>query len=242
MQTLRKQLDDFVAALPDAAAVRARVDEVYSVYPFNEFEYVIATLLGRNVLTLDQYYEMRDSYMERNTFLYIFEISAPRTFGEAWAQGHLKELVPDLFKPSKKLDPNYSGEYDFFLDGKIRIEVKASRAVDAKSDEPLYVKALASDSSQPFWMNFQQVKPACCDVFVWVAVWRDKIRYWILSSHELETHRDYSTGQHRGNTGEGQLHVRQDNIRDFDGFEAPSNELGKAIRDAYARELRARKR
>jgi hypothetical protein len=185
---------------------------------------------------------MRDSYMERNTFLYIFEISAPRTFGEAWAQGHLKELVPDLFKPSKKLDPNYSGEYDFFLDGKIRIEVKASRAVDAKSDEPLYVKALASDSSQPFWMNFQQVKPACCDVFVWVAVWRDKIRYWILSSHELETHRDYSTGQHRGNTGEGQLHVRQDNIRDFDGFEAPSNELGKAIRDAYARELRARKR
>jgi len=242
MQTLRKQLDDFVATLPDAAAVRARVDEVYSVYPFNEFEYVIATLLGRNVLSLDQYYEMRDSYMERNTFLYIFEISAPRTFGEAWAQGHLKELVPDLFKPSKKLDANYSGEYDFFLDGKIRIEVKASRAVDAKSDEPLYVKALSSDSTQPFWMNFQQVKPACCDVFVWVAVWRDKIRYWILSSHEIENHADYSTGQHRGNTGEGQLHVRQDNIRDFDGYEAPSNELGKAIRDAYARELRARKR
>lgn len=61
METLRKQLDDFVATLPDASAVRARVDEVYSVYPFNEFEYVIATLLGRNVLSLDQYYEMRDS-------------------------------------------------------------------------------------------------------------------------------------------------------------------------------------
>jgi hypothetical protein len=76
--------------------------------------------------------------MDRNSFLYIFEISAPRTFGEAWAQGHLKELVPELSKPSKKLDPRYSGEYDFFLDGKIRIEVKASRAVDAESDEPLY--------------------------------------------------------------------------------------------------------
>jgi len=242
MEKLRKQLDDLIASLPDAGAVRTRVDEVYSVYPFNEFEYVIATLLGRSVLTLDQYYEMRDSYMERNAFLYIFEISAPRTFGEGWAQGHLKELVPDLSKPSKRLDPKYSGEYDFFLDGRIRIEVKASRAVDAKSDEPLYVKALSSDSTKPFWMNFQQVKPACCDVFVWVAVWRDKIRYWILSSHELANHRDYSTGQHRGNTGEGQLHVCQDNIHDFREYEAASNELGKAIRGAYARELRARGR
>ncbi|MBI5525538.1 MAG: hypothetical protein HY897_04325 [Deltaproteobacteria bacterium] len=166
MEALRKQLDDLVAALLDAAAVRARVDEVYSVYPFNEFEYVIATLLGRNVLSLDQYYEMRDSYMERNAFLYIFEISAPRTFGEAWAQGHLKELVPDLSKPSKKLDPEYSGEYDFFLDGKIRIEVKASRAVDAESDDPLYVKALASDSKRPFWMNeaflLRRLRMGCC--------------------------------------------------------------------------------
>jgi hypothetical protein len=56
---------------------------------------------------------------------------------------------------------------------------------------------------------------------VWIAVWRDRIRYWILSSHELKTHRDYSKGQHRGNTGEGQLHLRQDNIRDFDKFEVP---------------------
>jgi hypothetical protein len=241
VETLRKQLDHFIARLPDADAVRARIDEVYSVYPFNELEYIISTLLGRGVLTLDQYYEIRDDYMARNAFLYIFEISAPRTFGEAWAQGHLKELVPELFKPSRKLDPKYSGEYDLFFEGRIRIEVKASRAVDAESDEPLYVKALSSDSGRPFWMNFQQVKPACCDVFVWIAVWRDRIRYWVLSSHELETHRDYSTGQHRGSTGEGQLHVRHDNIKDFDAYEVASNRLAEAIRDAYARELEARK-
>lgn len=241
MEQLKSQLNQLIQKLPDASAVRNRLAELYSVYPFNEFEYVISTLLGRNILKLDEYYEIRDSYMERNSFLYIFEISAPRTFGEAWAQGHLKELVPELSKPSRKLDPSYSGEYDFFLDGKIRIEVKASRAVDAESDEPLYVKALTSGSSRPFWMNFQQVKPACCDVFVWIAVWRDKIRYWVLSSHELEHHRDYSTGQHRGNTGEGQLHVRQDNINDFKPFEAASNHLASAIRGAYAREVVARK-
>ena len=180
-------------------------------------------------MPLDEYYEMRDGYMERNAFLYICEIGGPRTFGEAWAQSHLKELVPELHKPSKKLDVKYSGEYDSYLDGKIRIEVKASRAADAGSDEPLYVRAFASDSNKHCWMTFQQVKCACCDVFVWIAVWRDRIRYWILSSYELETHPHYSTGQHRGNTGEGQLHVRQDNIKDFDRFEAPSSELAHAI-------------
>jgi hypothetical protein len=59
------------------------------------------------------------------------------------------------------------------LDGKIKIEVKASRAVDFDREEPLYVKALASDSQKRFDMNFQQVKPACCDVFLWIGVWRD---------------------------------------------------------------------
>ena len=87
--------------------------------------------------------------------MYIFEISAPKSFGEAWAQGHLKEIVPELVKPTKKLDSTYSGQYDFYLDGEIRIEVKASRAVDFDSSDALYVKALSSDSTKRFDMNFQ---------------------------------------------------------------------------------------
>ena len=240
MEKLRQELEVLISSLPDGEEFREKLDDLYSVYPFNEFEFIISTLLGRDILTFDQYLEMRDSYMERNAFLYIFEIAGPRTFGEAWAQAHLKELVPELHKPSKKLDSNYSGEYDFYLDGRIRIEVKASRAVDHHSDEPLFVKALSSDSTKGFWMNFQQVKCRCCDVFVWIAVWRDKIRYWVLSSYELEHHPDYSTGQHRGNVGEGQLHVRQHNIKDLEPFEARSNHLAEAIRAAYERELRTR--
>jgi hypothetical protein len=173
-------------------------------------------------------------------FLYIFEISAPRGFGEAWAQGHLKELVPELQKPSKKLDKSYSGEYDFFLDDKIKIEVKASRAVDFDQEAPLYVKALASDSKKRFDMNFQQVKPACCDVFVWIGVWRDIIRYWVLSSKEMESSRYYSTGQHRGNVGEGQLHLKDDNIHEFSMYEAKSNGLANAIRKAYNRQRKSK--
>ena len=236
MEKLKQELDQLIKTLPNEEALRAKLESLVSVYPFNDYEYMISALLGADKLTFEEYLELRDSYISRNRFLYIFEISAPRGFGEAWAQGHLSELVPDMQKPSKKLDKNYSGEYDFILDGEIKIEVKASRAVDFNSDEPLYVKALAGDSPEDFDMNFQQVKPTCCDVFLWMGVWRDKIRYWVLSSKEVSENRYYSEGQHRGNVGEGQLHVRRDNMKEFAKYESRSNELLKAIRDAYKRQ------
>ncbi len=236
MEKLRQILDEMIATLENADEFRERLENLVSVYPFNEYEYIISTLLGLNKLTLDAYVELRDDYIARNLYLYIFEISAPRKFGETWAQGHLKALVPDLVKPQKKLDPQYSGQYDFFLDGRIKIEVKASRAVDFDSDASLYEKALSSDSDKQFDMNFQQIKPACCDVFVWVAVWRDRIRYWVLSSREVETNRYFSTGQHRGNVGEGQLHLNRDNIQDFSQYECRSDGLLDAIRNAYVRQ------
>lgn len=236
MEKLQDELDRLIVTLPNAKAFRDSLDTLVSVYPFNDYEYIIATLLAADKLTHDEYIELRDAYIARNMFMYIFEISAPRGFGEAWAQGHLKELVPELQKPSKKSDPSYFGEYDFFLDGKIKIEVKASRAVDFDQDAPLYVKALASDSKKRFDMNFQQVKPACCDVFIWIGVWRDVIRYWVLASKEMESNKYYSTGQHRGNTGEGQLHLKDDNLAEFSKYEAKSNQLAEAIRSAYKRQ------
>jgi hypothetical protein len=239
MEHLQQELDRLLGKLPNADVIRARLDTLVSMYPFNEYEFIISHLLAGDVLSLEEYFELRDSYIARNMYLYIFEISAPRTFGEMWAQGHLKELVPELVKPTKKLDPEYSGQYDFLLDNEIRIEVKASRATDAGAEGPLYVKALSSDSTKPFWMNFQQIKPACCQVMVWIAVWRDVIRYWVLSSNEVEAHPDYSKGQHRGNVGEGQLHVTHENIRKFDPFQVKPNKLLDAIRDAYSRQSKA---
>ena len=240
MKKLETELDELIDELENAKEFRSRLETLVSVYPFNEYEYVISTLLGAKILTLDDYYELRDEYIARNLYLYVFEISAPRGFGERWAQGHLKSLAPALRKPSRKLDAEYAGQYDFVLDvdeDVIRIEVKASRAVDSDSHEPLYVKALASDSEKRFDMNFQQVKPKCCDVFVWVAVWRDVIRYWVLASQEVEGNRYYSSGQHRGNVGEGQLHLNQDNIADFNEYEVASDKLYDAILQAYQRRL-----
>lgn len=220
--------------------VMQRLDDLVSVYPFNDYEFLIASLMGYNKISLDDYYELRDDYIARNLYMYVFEISAPRGFGEAWAQGHLKEIAPELIKPTKKLDQHYSGQYDFFLDNEIKIEVKASRAVDFDSQEPLYVKALSTDSTKRFDMNFQQVKPACCDVFVWVGVWRDVIRYWVLSSHDVATNKYYSAGQHRGNVGEGQIHLKDSNINEFTQYESTARALIDNIRLAYIRQNRSK--
>lgn len=244
MEKLKRELDKLIQRLENAQDFRSKLEDIVSVYPFSEYEYIISHLLAVKRLTLEEYLELRDSYINRNLYLYIFEISAPRGFGDKWAFGHLKELVPDFQRPTKKIDPKYSGEYDFILSWKekrnkfynIRIEVKTSRAVDfEKPDEALYVKALPSDSKRPFDMNFQQIKPKCADVFLWVAVWRDKIRYWVLNSKEISKNKYFSKGQHRGNIGEGQLHLNQDNISEFDRYEVKSIEIKQAILGAYKR-------
>ena len=106
MEILKKNLEKLIERLSSKQrkGLRNRLNNLSSVYPFNECEYVISSLLGSGKITLDDYLKIRDEYIARNMYLYIFEISAPRGFGEQWAQGHLKELVPALIKPTKKLD------------------------------------------------------------------------------------------------------------------------------------------
>lgn len=114
--------------------------------------------------------------------------------------------------------------------------MKASRAVDSDSNDPLYMKALSKNTEKKFLMNFQQLKPQCCDVFIWVAVFRDSILIWVMNSNEVLNHSLYSKGQHRGNKGnEGQLHVKQDNINQLEKFMLQDDDLEKNIRLAFKR-------
>lgn len=249
MEILKAQLDDLIDRLGNADDFRLQLDDLVSVLPFNRYEFVIATLLSRQKLAYEEYVEMRNAYIDRNLYLSIFEISSPRGFGDTWAFGHLLEVESDLKRPSKKIDPAYSGQYDLYLEHKeqfIRIEVKASRAVDRQRPElPLFEKALSSDSKMSFLMNFQQMKPSCCDVFIWLAVYRDKIKYWAIPSDHIQTHRDF-VPQHR-NEGtasrgsdfqktdifEGQLMITDQNINKFDEFLCSSKDLKNKIIVAF---------
>lgn len=245
MEKLKAELNNLIEKLECSEDFKASLENLVSVYPFNEYEYIISRLLAGDKLTLDEYYELRDSYIERNLYLYVFEISAPRGLGDKWAYGQLKQLVPEFKKPNKTLDPQYANQYDLWLDWLdnkskphgIRIEVKTSRAVDfEKPDEPLCIKALASDSNRPFDMNFQQIKPRCADVFVWIAVWRDIIRYWVLNRDEVQNNKYFSKSQHRGNIGEGQLHLNRDNISEFQQYEVKPPDIKDAVIRAYKRQ------
>jgi len=210
------------------------------VFSCDEYAYVISNLLEQGKIKLNDYLEIRNEYFIKNEYLHLYEkYESFNEFETTWAQSHIHAIAPEIRKPTKKECPGFDSEYDFFYKHKkkhIRIEVKASRAVDAKSDEPLFIKALAWNSKKPFDMNFQQVKPGHCDVFVWVAVWRDVIKYWVFASKEVAINKYYSKGQHRGNEGEGQLHFNRENISSFKKFEAKPKELLEKIIKAYKRQ------
>lgn len=219
----------------DLVEVLRLVEEDKSIFPFNEYEHLICNLMDRGGLSYASYIDIRRDYISQNPNLWIYEISAPRGFGEGFAQTYVQGMSKNLHKAHKNKDEKYVGQYDLWFEG-ITIEVKASRAVDANSDEPLYMKALSRNSTKSVLMNYQQLKPQCCDVFIWVAVFRDEIVLWIMHSSEVSNHTHFSKGQHRGNSGnEGQLHITRDNIKLFDKYELKTNDIEKAIRDAVKR-------
>ncbi len=222
------------------------LNDLYSVYPFNKFEYVISHLLANDVLSLDEYYNLRSSYVERNRYLYLFDM-APRTFGQVWGERHLMEHIPEFFKPNTNRDPNYRGQYDLWMQPNIRIEVKASRVVDDSSDAALIEKALNSKSQKNFDMNFQQLKPSCCDIFIWMAVWLDKIDYWVIPSTSIKSCelRDtmpnsedflFMSNQHGGSRRtesgevvEGQIHINRGNYNEFEKYRVDINGLRERV-------------
>jgi len=217
MEQLEQILKEWTKKLAGYDLSSEALANLYSVYPFNKFEYIISHLLATDTISLESYLEIRQDYMAKNKFMHLYEITAPRTFGETWAHQHLNELVQELETPKRAVDPTYQGEYDFYYEG-IKIEVKASRAVKRKSGGSLVEKALSSESKYGFDMNFQQIKPRCCDVFIWIGVWSDVIKYWLISSQEVEQNKYFSKGQHRGNTGEGQLWIKDTNIAEFEKY------------------------
>ncbi len=249
MELLNEELEKLIDNLEHSVNFRNDLDNVKSVYPFSRYEYIISTLLAKDVLTYEEYLELRDNYINRNLFLYVFEISAPRGFGDTWAFSHLLSVEPELKRPSKKTDATYKGEYDLYLPystGNIKIEVKASRAVDRdKANEPLYIKALSSSGKNRFLMNFQQLKPSCCDVFIWLAVYRDCVKYWVLKNEVIRSHPDF-TPQHRNEATadrtagydrskifEGQIMITNDNINSIKEYLVEGRGIRQAIIEQY---------
>ena len=61
MEKLKQELDQLIATLPNEMNIRSKLESLVSVYPFNEYEYVISALLGADKLTFNEYVELRDA-------------------------------------------------------------------------------------------------------------------------------------------------------------------------------------
>lgn len=243
MEILKEQFDSYKQRLTpkEISSLFGRDSEVSNdVYPFNKYELLFSYLLAVRRISKEEYLKIRNDYFERNKYLHLFEM-APRTFGETWGQKHLKKIVNQFKDPSKILDPTYKGEYDLLLDN-IHVEVKASRVVKMQGGGTLVAKALRSEDKDKskFDMNFQQLKPSCCDVFVWIAVWRDKIDYWVLSSSDVQNNSLFSN-QHRasehsdtGKVVEGQIHINNRNYADFDKYRVLETEICEKVKEKGA--------
>ena len=224
---LRDCLDRLIDSLEreDQALLRARLKSLVSVFPFNEYEYILMFLVDRRVIEFNEYEDLRQNYVSANRYLDLFGL-APRIFGQVWGEKHLMDIEPRFRKPDRSLDPDYDGQYDLWLEG-VRVEVKAARAINTKKRGNLVAKALRFDSSDPFWMNFQQLKLDVCDVFVFVGVWVDQIVYWVMSAREVQAN-EHLSHQHRGGI-EYQTGITHSNIREFDVYRVGSASLADTV-------------
>lgn len=248
MEILEKELEILISKLKNSDDFYAEIETIQNVYPFNKYDYIITKLVEQKILSFDDYLDLRNEYINRNLYLYVFEISAPRGFGDTWGFSHLLAVEPELKRPSKKIDPTYKGQYDLYLPysgENIKIEVKGSRAVDRNNpSDPLYLKALSSNSTKDFLMNFQQIKPSCCDVMLWFAVYRDCVKYWVLKNEDIYNlnfspqHRNSETAIRKDNYEkrdiyEGQVMITRDNIDSIQEFQVEGRALRQAIIEKY---------
>lgn len=229
---LDKKLDSWIQGLSytDRKSLLGRLSSLHSIYPFNEYEYRLMYLLNKKIITFNEYEKLRSDYINANPYLHLYNLS-PRVFGEIWAQQHIIDINPKLLKPSKIIDKNYSGDYDICLPKEkkiIKIEIKASRAINTKIRGGLETKALSFSSQEPYWMNFQQLKLDIADVFIFVGVWVDKIFYWVFSNEEIKNHPTRSH-QHRGGV-EYQIGITEKSFNDFKKFLTNPNQLIEVIK------------
>lgn len=224
---LRQYLDRFISTLDrtNRAMLDARLQSLVSVFPFNEYEYILMFLLDKKVIRFSKYEKLRKSYVSSNKYLDLYGL-APRTFGQIWGEKHIMDIDPRFQKPDISLDPSYEGQYDLWIEG-VRVEVKAGRAIHTKKRVDLVSKALDYKSTEPFWMNFQQLKLDVCDVFIFIGVWVDKILYWVLSNEDAKSSK-YLSHQHRGGI-EYQIGVTDKNISDFDVFRTNAPDIASKV-------------
>jgi len=226
MSELEKKINEILQQISGSEQIVKEAEQENYVFPFSLLGTKMAYLLSTNKISYDEYLQLNKENNEKNKYLYLFDM-APRTFGETWGENHIKGLFPEFIKATKKntakIYPQYDGEFDLILDN-IRIEVKACRANDTESKGSLTSRAYFHSEALEvgFKYHYQQLKPSCCDIFIWIGACRDELIYWVLTSQELKDtgklgpqHRNENTGTENQNVFEGQVFMTEEELTPF---------------------------
>ena len=226
MKELTVELNNLLKATKGDPKVIEAIKNERALFPFSVEGSLLAYFLSIGEISFDRYSQLNTGYCRRNRYLELFDM-APRTYGQTWGEQHIRSLFPRFIKATKKtmadVYPNFDGEFDLWIDG-IRIEVKASRANDQKGKGSLTSRAYLHSEAKAsgFKYHFQQLKPSCCDVFIWIGTCRDKLLYWVLTSEELlrtnemsPQHRNENTGVNGVKIFEGQIFMTEDELTPF---------------------------
>lgn len=197
-----------------------------TLYPFSAACKLLTYFVSIGELTYDEFSELSISYSQRNKYLDLYEM-APRTYGQTWGEQHIRSLFPQFIKATKENVsseyPSFDGEFDLWLKG-IRVEVKACRANYEKGKGSLASRAYLHSEAKAagFKYHYQQLKPSCCDVFIWIGTCRDELIYWVLTSQELldtgklgSQHRNENTGVAGIEVFEGQVFMTEEELSPF---------------------------
>lgn len=93
-------------------------------------------------------------------------------------------------------------------------KIRDDNVIDQCNKANLANRAMRSDevSAYNFDCNIQQVKRKEFDLLYYGLFFSDSIEIYKMSSDQILDCQGYSDKQHRGNEGEGQFHINQDNI------------------------------
>ena len=218
MDFFKEYWDNISLTLP-----KDRREELEALFGKNNFEkkFLFAKILSLN--PDDEVIKIYEKYNEGNKFIFTADMS-PREFGENWAEGFIIENNQNLVKSGTSLyDIDHVGTDK-------RIEVKATRVTNGKSGGKLKerMKSIKDVDDEKDKLNFEQVKPLCCDFFVFLAVYRDNVRAWVIPSNDiLDKEKIKFARQHRGGDGsEGQVWVTPNKIQ---AYECDVNNIYKRI-------------
>lgn len=230
MKQLKEKIKNLLNNSQIDEAVVTDIMHKNSAMPFTVEARLLTYLLSIGTISYEDYVSIVDEYTQRNIeenkYLYLFDM-APRTFGQTWGEQHIKKLFPKFVNATKqnleKIYPSFDGEFDLWIDN-IRVEVKACRANSTSTIGGLRERAYSHIEAQTanFKYHYQQLKPSCCDVFIWIGVCKDELLYWVLTSQELlhtgklgPQHRNENTGNEAASVFEGQVFMTEEELQSF---------------------------